>query len=397
MNLPAPVQSYAAPAPVTAPNALRGAVAPAGAAAPSGAASAAPAYGSRSGFVPRTAADYGDGGAFPEVHVAQFPRDMGRPNKKPAAASGAIVPVSVDANGNAQFDGILRQGLSKDKKIYSKHTDLVPKTFKDEELMRPSVDEEVETTAKTQNALQKLIEGRIAAARPVQVPGAGQKGGADPKFIRYTADGGASGSGPTQRVIRMVEAQVDPMEPPSFKHTKAVRGPPSPPVPVMHSPPRKVTVQDQQDWKIPPCVSNWKNSRGYTIPLDKRLATDGRGLQEVTINDKFAEFSEAMYIAEGKAREAIKYRASVRSKLSAHETEQQEAELRKLAAEARAGTSHQGGGGRGGGERRHRARDAQPSAQGDGAGPAGLEDPALRFKLEKLQRVHDPAGQAARG
>ena len=92
-------------------------------------------------------------------------------------------------------------------------------------------------------------------------------------------------------------------------------------------------------------MSNWKNSRGYTIPLDKRLATDGRGLQEVTINDKFAELSEAMYIAEGKAREAIKYRATVRSKLSAHEKDAEEAELRKLAAEARKG----GGGGRGGG------------------------------------------------
>ena len=41
----------------------------------------------------------------------------------------------------------------------------------------------------------------------------------------------------------------------------------------------KVTVKEQQEWKIPPCISNWKNARGYTIPLDKRLAADGRGLQ----------------------------------------------------------------------------------------------------------------------
>lgn len=51
----------------------------------------------------------------------------------------------------------------------------------------------------------------------------------------------------------------------------------------MHSPPRKLTVKDQQDWKIPPCVSNWKNAKGYTIPLDKRVAADGRGLQEVRL------------------------------------------------------------------------------------------------------------------
>ena len=60
----------------------------------------------------------------------------------------------------------------------------------------------------------------------------------------------------------------------------------------MHSPPRALTAKDQADWKIPPCISNWKNSKGYTIPLDKRLAADGRGLQEVAINDQFAKFTE---------------------------------------------------------------------------------------------------------
>jgi len=58
-------------------------------------------------------------------------------------------------------------------------------------------------------------------------------------------------------------------------------GPPSPPPPVLHSPPRKVSVKEQNEWKIPPCISNWKNPKGFTIPLDKRLAADGRGLQEV--------------------------------------------------------------------------------------------------------------------
>ena len=71
------------------------------------------------------------------------------------------------------------------------------------------------------------------------------------------------------------------MEPPKFRHKKVPRGAGSPPVPVMHSPPRAITAQEQADWKIPPCISNWKNPKGYTIPLDKRLAADGRGLQEV--------------------------------------------------------------------------------------------------------------------
>ena len=41
-------------------------------------------------------------------------------------------------------------------------------------------------------------------------------------------------------------------------------------------------------------------SQGYTIPLDKRLAADGRGLQDPHINDKFAKLAEALYIADRK-------------------------------------------------------------------------------------------------
>lgn len=32
-----------------------------------------PPYGQRKGYLPRTAEDFGDGGAFPEIHIAQFP------------------------------------------------------------------------------------------------------------------------------------------------------------------------------------------------------------------------------------------------------------------------------------------------------------------------------------
>lgn len=33
------------------------------------------------------------------------------------------------------------------------------------------------------------------------------------------------------------------------------------------------------DWKIPPSISNWKNNKGYTIPLEMRLRADGRTLK----------------------------------------------------------------------------------------------------------------------
>lgn len=97
------------------------------------------------------------------------------------------------------------------------------------------------------------------------------------QYIRYTPSQQGSGhnSGAQQRIIRMVEVQQDPMEPPKFKYVivvvtwlirdwkllsdpktfefnekqscfrinqKIPRAPPSPPAPVMHSPPRKVFV-----------------------------------------------------------------------------------------------------------------------------------------------------------
>ena len=34
---------------------------------------AAPPYGQRKAWIPRNEADFGDGGAFPEIHVAQYP------------------------------------------------------------------------------------------------------------------------------------------------------------------------------------------------------------------------------------------------------------------------------------------------------------------------------------
>lgn len=133
----------------------------------------------------------------------------------------------------------------------------------------------------------------------------------------------------------MVEAQVDPMEPPKHKHSKVHKGSTSPPVPVLHSPPRKLTVEDQQAWKIPPCISNWKNARGFIIPLDKRLAADGRGLEEVTINNKFAMLSESLYIAERKAVQDLNIRNELRKNIALREKEEREQNLREMANRAR--------------------------------------------------------------
>lgn len=65
-------------------------------------------------------------------------------------------------------------------------------------------------------ALEKEVASKIAAAQPTHVPQ--QQGGA--QYIRYTPSqqGQSYNSGAKQRVIRMVETQKDPMEPPRFKY-----------------------------------------------------------------------------------------------------------------------------------------------------------------------------------
>jgi len=301
------------------------------------AARAAPPYGKRKGWIPRTVDDFGDGGAFPEIHVAQYPHNLGR-GEGESNKSGQLA-VQLDASGKVKYDLLARQGNRKDKIIYSKFTDLLPTEVKDDddpELQRPEEEDEsvIEATEKTRIALEKLTSSKISAAMPVRAAEKQEPA----QYIRYTPSqqGQAFNSGAKQRVIRMVEVQKDPMEPARFKiNRKVPRGPPSPPAPVMHSPTRKVTAKEQQDWKIPPCISNWKNAKGYTIPLDKRLAADGRGLQQVHINENFSKLAEALYIADRKAREAVEMRASLEKKLAQKEKEAKESKLRELAQKAR--------------------------------------------------------------
>ena len=173
----------------------------------------APPYGHRKGWTPRSQDDFGDGGAFPEIHIAQYPLGMGQKKK---ATSNALA-VAVDASGKIKYDAIARQGHSQDKVVYSKYTDLVPKQMEedDPELEKPDDEAIMENTEKTKNALEALVQSKISAAMPVRA--ADKTGPA--QYIRYTPSqqGAAFNSGAKQRIIRMVEVQKDPMEPPRFK------------------------------------------------------------------------------------------------------------------------------------------------------------------------------------
>ncbi|KAJ6618828.1 pre-mRNA-processing protein 45 [Mycena sp. CBHHK59/15] len=254
-----------------------------------------PPYGQRRAWKPTSQEDFGDGGSYPECHVAQYPLELG----KKKGSSGNTLALQVDSEGNVRYDAIAHQGQRADKIIQSQFKDL-----------RPSEEEVQETAEKTRAALEKLVTGKIKAAQPKNVPDSV----GHTAFIRYT---------PGQQ-----NGEAD-------SNTKDPRGPPSPPPPVLRSPPRKATAAEQKEWMIPPCISNWKNNKGFTIPLDKRLAADGRGLQDVHINDNFAKFSEALFVADRHAREEVRQRSLMQQKLAQKEKASKEENLRMMAQRAR--------------------------------------------------------------
>ena len=199
--------------------------------------------------------------------------------------AGNTLALQVDSEGSVRYDAYVHQGQRHGKIIQFQFKGLVPlahrKDLDDEQrnLDRPSEEEVQVTTEKMRQALEKLVTGKIKVSQPKNVfDSTGQT-----TYVRYTPgqQGGGDGS-LKQRIIKLSEVVEDPLEPPRFKHKKIPRGPPSPPPPVLRSPPRKATAAEQKEWMIPPCISNWKNNKACTIPLDKRLAADGRSLQDVS-------------------------------------------------------------------------------------------------------------------
>eukprot|EP00592_Proboscia_alata_P017573 CAMPEP_0194393964 /NCGR_PEP_ID=MMETSP0174-20130528/123589_1 /TAXON_ID=216777 /ORGANISM="Proboscia alata, Strain PI-D3" /LENGTH=862 /DNA_ID=CAMNT_0039189705 /DNA_START=150 /DNA_END=2736 /DNA_ORIENTATION=+ len=326
-------------------------------------------------FVPRALSDFGEGGSYPEIHVAQYPLNIGNPHlqsrgsnalvvKNVVAGSAGVIGASlssstqilnpdIDVDGKVRYDAIVKQGTNSNKIVQSRYSDLKGHIPEPETLALPTPDEEDAAAQETMRALSLKINAQVAALRPTgsaithaetsrnqiaktekinaQVAALRPTGSAithaetsrnqlsKTEFIRYTPDPNAPGynaeSVGKTRVIQMVPKQLDPMQPAKHMHRKAPRGPADDPVPILHAPPKKLSKEESDAWIIPACISNWKNTRGYTIPLDKRLAADGRGLREHTVNEQFATLSESLYVAERAAREEVRMRAAVQRRL----------------------------------------------------------------------------------
>ena len=92
--------------------------------------------------MPRTVEDFGDGGAFPEIHVAQYPLDMGRKRDQKSSTLG----MTVDGQGKSDFSAIVTYGKGKDTTVHTRYQDLVPKVPGQEgSLARPDDEDVAET------------------------------------------------------------------------------------------------------------------------------------------------------------------------------------------------------------------------------------------------------------
>ena len=93
-------------------------------------------------------------------------------------AAGNTLALQVDSEGNVRYDAIAQQGQRAGKIVQSQFKDLVPLAHRkdlddnDRLMERPSEDEVQSTTDKTRAALEKLINGKIKAAQPKNIPDA---------------------------------------------------------------------------------------------------------------------------------------------------------------------------------------------------------------------------------
>jgi SNW domain-containing protein 1 len=181
--------------------------------------------------------DYGDGGSFPEISIAQYPLEVGRKKSvmafqweictNAAKTTSNALQVQVDERGNIQYNAIVRQGHNANRIIHTSMKDLVPLRQRVDvgeiNLDRPSEEQVISTAERTRQALEKIAMGQIADSKPKNVRKATQN---EPTYIRYTPANQMGERGDVahnQRIIKMVDRAEDPMEPAKFRHRKLPR------------------------------------------------------------------------------------------------------------------------------------------------------------------------------
>lgn len=133
------------------------------------------------------------------------------------------------------------------------------------------------------------------------------------------------------KIIQIKQFQEDPMLPPKFKlrknrHERIIEDVTF----VKDLKTKKLTKEDREFWNIPAAVSNWKNSQGFTIGLDKRMI--GREHVPIEMNiEKFNDLSTALSDADLQAREDLKQRNEIRQQKQLQEKRLRDEKIKEIA------------------------------------------------------------------
>ena len=199
-------------------------------------------------------------------------------------------------------------------------------------LSKPSIEQTNQTTLETKLALEALCSRRIKHSQTIKSTNPLFSKNQNSKYIKYTPSNSSK-----SKIIQITNRPIDPLSTNNYTFQKIPHSNTDPSifVPVMHSPQRKITYEDQRDWKIPPCVSISKNPKGLVIPLDIRLANDGRNLKEFQVNKNFSKFADVLFLAEKRARAEIEERNRIAESIQIKAELKKEEELREAAKQAR--------------------------------------------------------------
>lgn len=201
-------------------------------------------------------------------------------------------------------------------------------------ILAPDMSQNVaEVTEKTREAIQKVIDSKLNSSRTVQKTSSKK----ETSYIKYTPSNAiTNGRTGKRRIIKIVDKKADPMLMSEFKIKRAPEGPnDEEPVPILHKDTTtKLTKEQQRKWTIPPAISNWKNNKGFTISIDKRLASLSQDDNKFNMSDKFSVLTEALANAHDEAKAELKRKAELKHELERKKLLEDQHKLRRIAREA---------------------------------------------------------------
>ena len=204
-------------------------------------------------------------------------------------------------------------------------------------LKKPTEEETLQNIYDTKKALEKLSNHRIKTYQSFKTNNLNHESNKNNqlcyKYIDYKLDSNKSKS----HLIKLVALPVDPLSNIKYKHHKIPLSFSNEKnfVPVLQEPAQKLSYEEQKKWKIPPCVNMSNNPKGLVIPLDIRLANDGRNLREYQANQNFAKFADILALTEKHVRKEIEDRNKIAQSIQIAAAMKKEQELREAAKQAR--------------------------------------------------------------